>query len=168
MAAPTIIQPVFPSGTYVPHGSPLLWVTAAGVLAFVNDTTPLPVTATAGTNTYPVPPAVSTYSPTRFANLGANATLNVKATPGNVFSLTCHNENAAERYLQLHDSATVSSGAPLFSFLVPTLAQIIVGTDFFTQAGAHFPTGIAFGFSTTKETYTAGTATDHSTWILFK
>lgn len=119
----------------------------------------------------PTPPVVSTYSPTLFKNLGANATLNVKVSAGNVFSLTCHNENAAERYVQLHDTATVPATGvtvPVFSFLVPTLAQVVIGTDFFTNAGCHFATGIAFAFSTTKDVYTAATAADHSTWVQFK
>lgn len=110
----------------------------------------------------------STYSPTRFQNLGANATLNVKVTAGNVFALTCYNANASARYLQLHNSATVSSGAPLYSFLVPPASQIIVGTDFFTNEGANFSTGIAFGFSTARDTYTAGTNTDQTTVIHYK
>lgn len=129
------------------------------------------VGSAAGGSTYPIPPAVSTYSPTLFSNLGANATLNVKATAGNVFSLTCHNENAAERYVQLHNTATVPSTGvtvPIYSFLVPALSQIVIGNDFFTQAGVHFATGIAFAFSTTKDVYTAGTASEQSTWVLYK
>lgn len=116
---------------------------------------------------YPAPNTTAAASPSRFQNLGANATLNVKATAGNVFSLTCFNANASARYLLLHNSATVSSGAPLYSFLVPAGAQIIVGTDFFTTAGVNFSTGIAFGFSTTRDTYTAGTASDQTTVILY-
>lgn len=112
----------------------------------------------------------TTYAPTAFSNLGANTTLNVKATTGNVFSLTCHNANAASRYLQLHDTATTPSNAavPKFSFLVPTASQIIVGTDFFTVEGVAFATGIAFAFSTTRDTYTAGSAGDQATYIQYK
>lgn len=106
-------------------------------------------------------------SPNTFRNLGANTTLNVKPGRGVVFSASCDNENAADHYLQLHDTATVPSAAavPKFSFRVPTLGQIIVGTDFFTNNGCEFLNGIAFAWSTTKDTYTAGTATDQSTWI---
>lgn len=115
-------------------------------------------------------PSTATGSPTRFANLGANATLNVKPTTGNVFSLYCHNANAASRYLQLHNTATVPADqdVPLYSFLVPTLGQTIIGEDFFSAAGANFSTGIAFAFSTTKATYTAGTNTDQNTVVHFK
>jgi hypothetical protein len=119
----------------------------------------------------PIPPAVSTYSPSLFQNLGADATLNVKASAGNVFSLTCHNENEAARYVQLHNTATVpTSGVtvPVFTFLVPAGSQTIIGTDFFTNAGCHFATGIAFAFSTTKDVYTAATASEQSTWVQYK
>lgn len=115
-------------------------------------------------------PSTATASPTRFANLGANATLNVKAAPGNVFALYCHNANAASRYIQLHNTATTPADqdVPLYSFLVPTLGQTIIGEDFFSMAGANFSTGIAFAFSTTKATYTAGTNTDQNTVVHYK
>lgn len=111
--------------------------------------------------------ASSTNAPTRFANLGANATLNVKASTGNVFSLYCNNENAAEQFIQLHNTATVPAGAavPLYSFRIPAAGDVLIGTDFFTNEGANFSTGIAFAFSTTKDTYTAGTAGEQTTII---
>lgn len=115
--------------------------------------------------------ATATYSPSQFSNLGANATLNIKASAGNVFSLSCHNENAADRWVQLHNTATVPTTGvtvPIYSFLVPTNAQIVVGSDFFTNDGVNFSTGIAFAFSTTKDVYTAATAADQSTWVHFK
>lgn len=115
-------------------------------------------------------PSTSTASPSRFANLGANATLNVKAATGNVFSLYCYNANAATRYLQLHNTATVpsSSDVPLYSFPVYAGLFTLIGEDFFSSAGANFSAGIAFAFSTTKDTYTAGTNTDQSTVIHYK
>lgn len=111
--------------------------------------------------------------PNRFSNLGADATKNVRVGPTVVKSLACHNENAAERYLQLHNTATTPTAGdvPVFSFLVPTLAMIVIGSDFFTDQGllictqTGIPVGCAFAFSTTKDTYTAATAADHSTWI---
>lgn len=116
------------------------------------------------------PNTVAANSPSRFQNLGANATLNVKATPGNVFSLTCYNANAAAQYVQLHNTDTVPSTGvtvPIYCFLVPPASQIIVGTDFFTNNGVNFATGIAFAFSTTRDVYTAATAGDQSTRILY-
>lgn len=106
-----------------------------------------------------------------FSNLGANATLNVKATAGVVYSVTCHNENAADRWIQLHNTATIpSSGVtvPILTFLVPTNSQLIIGEDFFGTTGVAFATGIAFAFSTTKDVYTAATAGDHSTHIRYE
>lgn len=116
------------------------------------------------------PLSVSTYSPTLFTNYGANATLNVKATPGNVFSLYCVNLNAAIRYFQLHNTATTpsASAVPLMTFAIPASGAITFGTDFFSQMGMNFSTGIAFAFSTTQGTYTAGTAGDQFTQIHFK
>lgn len=114
--------------------------------------------------------AASTYSPTTFSNLGANATLNVKGSTGNVYSVSCINTNAASRYLQLHNTATTPSAAavPALSFLVPAGGQIVIGADFFTNEGINFSTGIAFAFSTTQNTYTAGTAGEQSTFVNFK
>lgn len=106
-----------------------------------------------------------------FSNLGADATKNVKASAGVVYSLTCHNENASDRWVQLHNTATVpSSGGtvPIISFLVPTNSQLIVGEDFFGSEGISFATGIAFAFSTTKDVYTAATAGDQSTHIRYE
>ena len=107
--------------------------------------------------------------PTLFTNRAANATLNVKATAGNVFSISCNNANAATRYLQLHNTATVPAGgaAPVFSFPVYSGGTTIIGTDYFTTAGVNFSTGIAFAFSTTRDTYTAGSSTEQSTEILY-
>lgn len=118
----------------------------------------------------PLNESSATYAPTLFSNLGADATLNVKATAGNVFSVYCNNENASDRFLQLHNTATVPAGAavPLYTFRVPATGDVLIGTDFFTAKGGRFTTGIAFAFSTTKDTYTAGTNTDQTTLIHFK
>lgn len=103
----------------------------------------------------------------RFINIGANSTLNVKSSTGNIFSLYCNNANAASRYIQIHNTATVPAGgaAPVLSFLIPPTSQIIVGTDFFTNEGLNLSTGIAFAFSTTRDTYTAGSASDQQTSV---
>ncbi len=114
---------------------------------------------------------VLTLQPTRFTNLGANATLNVKASAGSVLSCVCINTNAAVRYLQLHNTATVPAdqAAPVYSFPVPPGGYGIgIGTDIFTAAGVAFSTGIAFAFSTTANTYTAGTAGEQTTIIHFR
>ena len=104
-----------------------------------------------------------------FKNLAANATLNVKPAAGIVFSASCYNANASSRWFQLHDTATTPSAAavPTVSILVPTGAQVIIGTDFFTDEGIGFTNGIAFAFSTTAATYTAGSAGDQQTTVTF-
>lgn len=103
-----------------------------------------------------------------FKDLGANATLNVKKQSGRVLAFTCDNENAAARYLQLHDTATVpaSSDPPKYSFRVGATAQLTIGEEFFGRDGSPlFLNGIAFAFSTAKDVYTAGTASEQSTHI---
>lgn len=106
-------------------------------------------------------------TPTHFINLGANAALNVKAASGSVFSLYCYNANAADRFLQLHNLTTAPTGGetPKLSFQVPSGGSIVIGTDFFTAVGVPFSTGISFAFSTTRNTYTAGSAADQLTTI---
>lgn len=116
------------------------------------------------------PLASSTYVPTRFQNIGANATLNVKATTGNIFSVYCHNLVAADRWLQLHNTATTPGGAavPAQSFYIPPMGVLEKGMgDYFSAAGLNYATGIAFAISTTEGTYTAATATDHFTQITY-
>lgn len=123
------------------------------------------------TNAWPVQGvklASNANSPTRFMNVAANATLNVKSSTGNVFSAYCINSNAAARYFQLHNTATVPTSTvtvPVLSFLVPPASQIIIGADFFTNEGLNFATGIAFAFSTTRDVYTAGAAGDQQTAV---
>jgi hypothetical protein len=117
------------------------------------------------------PLAVSTYTPSLYANRGAAASANIKATPGNVFSVTCLNTNAAVRYLQLHNKASAAANpeVPLLEFPVPASGGfIVIGQDFFTAAGIHFSTGITFGVSTTRGTYTAATAGEHDTQVTYK
>lgn len=113
---------------------------------------------------------VATYSWSLFTNFGANATLNVKATPGNVLSLFCQNINAAIRYIQLHNTATTPAGGavPILSFAVPASSSLQIGKDILGELGDVFTVGIAFAFSTTAGTYTAATAADQNTLIHFK
>lgn len=108
------------------------------------------------------PLAVTTYAPLLFSQLGTDPDVSVKATPGTVFSVSCHNLNAATRFLQLHNkaSAPANPDVPLIVIPVPTLACVILDESFFTQNGLFFSVGIAYGFSTTEATYTAGAAAD--------
>jgi len=116
------------------------------------------------------PIAVSTYSWTQFQNLGANATLNIKATPGNVKSVCCHNVSGGDRYFQLHNTATTPSGGavPARTYYVPAGGVLELTGTYFGEQGINFSTGIAFAVSTTEATYTAATATDHITEVNYK
>lgn len=116
------------------------------------------------------PLSVSTYSWTSFQNLGANATLNVKATTGNVFSVTCHNTTGVARYFQLHNTATTPAGGavPAETHLVGANSELQIPSGYFGSNGLNFATGIAFAISTTEATYTAATATDQVTHIKYK
>ena len=114
-------------------------------------------------------PGLEDLSPNVFTDFGANVTLNVSATKAEVVSFACYNDNVSEMYFQLHDTATVpsTSAVPLETFLVPAGGQIVIGFDYFGFTGAVFETGLAFAFSTTRNTYTAGVAADQTTKIKF-
>lgn len=116
------------------------------------------------------PLAVSTYSWSIFQNLGANATLNVKASTGNVFSIECHNVSGAARYFQIHNTATTPGGGavPAETHFVPAGGVLYLGNEYFGDNGLNFATGIAFACSTTEATHTAATATDHITHMKYK
>ena len=90
-----------------------------------------------------LPLANSTYAWTRFVDLGANATANVKASAGNVYSAYIENTNAAKRYLQFHNTATTPAGGavPLYTFAVAGSGSILIGSDFWGLAGANFSMG---------------------------
>lgn len=116
------------------------------------------------------PLASATYSLTTFSNWGANTTLNVKATTGNVYSAYFYQTNAAARFEQLHNTATTpsASAVPVFSFLVGASADKLIGSDFFGPNGYNFSTGIAFAHSSAFGIYTAGTAGDGNRTIQYK
>lgn len=110
----------------------------------------------------------STYTATINTDFGTVVTLKVKNAAGNLFSLNGHNNNAATRYLQIHNTTTALTGGEvpfIPSFVVPTGSQIILGpTDLAGMPGGLYcSTGITWGWSTTKNTYTAATAGDHMT-----
>ena len=107
-------------------------------------------------------------SATLFKNLGANSTLNIKDSTGIVYSIACYNTNGAARFIQLWNSATdATAGTLICSFLISSNSQIIIGTDFFTSLGINFSSGIAFGYSTSATTYSAGTAGEQMTFVSY-
>lgn len=107
-------------------------------------------------------------APSLFRNAGANATLNVKASAGTLISFSCYNTNAAARFIQIWDSATTAgSGTLKISKLVPANSETVIGADYLSAAGLACSSGIAFGYSTTRDTYTAATAGEQSTEVLY-
>ena len=120
--------------------------------------------------TIPKPLAVSTYCATLFSQFGTDPDVSVKTSAGNVFMFTVHNLNAATRYMQLHNkaSAPANPDVPIITIAVPTGATVVLDEAFFGQTGINFSTGIAYGFSTTELTYTAGAAGDQTAFIRYK
>lgn len=117
------------------------------------------------------PQTTATASWTLFTNFGANATLNVKTTSGNIKSIVCHNLNAAVRFIQIFNTATVPSAGnvPILAFPVAASGGVtVIDGQTLGENGYNFSTGIAFAFSTTEATYTAGTAADQFTHIFYK
>jgi hypothetical protein len=116
------------------------------------------------------PLSTSTYSWTRFQNYGANTTLNIKASAGNIFSLYAYQTNAAARFEQIHNTATTPAGnaVPTHSFLVSPSGSTLIDSSFFGLSGDNHTTGLAFAHSTTFGIYVAGTAADGNRVIMFK
>lgn len=115
------------------------------------------------------PLAVSMYSPTEFKNFGANTTLNIKATLGNIYSLYSTNASASVRYLQLHKTATVPAGGavPQWVIPIPPASAGVPGVAGWSEAdfsemGVHSTIGWAYAISTTAGTFTdSATASEH-------
>lgn len=108
--------------------------------------------------------------PLRYQNVGAALTTVVKTGSTRLYSLTCYNANAASRFIQVFDATVVPTTTvtvPLLSFLVPVGAQIIVGSDFFTEMGLPLSSGLVWAFSTTVAVYTAAMATDQQTAMFY-
>lgn len=86
-----------------------------------------------------------------------------------VHSVRCQNKNAAIRYLQLFDSRTAPSAGAIPTLIIPLpiSSTVQLGSEFFSQVGLLFKQGVSWGFSTTETTYTAGTAADQLTQIVY-
>lgn len=127
----------------------------------------------AGTNAIgtvaPTLVATNAYARSVHTSLGAAATANVKASAGNVYSLSCYNANASARFFQIWNSGTdATAGSMIASFLVNATSMTVIGTDFFSNEGLHCSSGIAFGYSTAANSYAAGTAGDCTAMVVFK
>ena len=92
-----------------------------------------------------------------------------KTSPGTVFSLFVTNANATIRYFQWHNLVAVPAAAavPVESYPIPggaanTPGSLLLDITHYTDGGAKFTTGIAWGISTTYATFTdSATASDH-------
>lgn len=100
--------------------------------------------------------------------LSASTAIAVKASAGNLFSVSATNANAAVRYLQLHNRnvAPVSTNPPVAAWPIPagTAAvpgRVLISTQDLGEAGYRCGIGIAIGISTALATYTAATAAEH-------
>lgn len=111
--------------------------------------------------------STGTYCPTVFSSRGAANTANVKPSPGNLYGLTCTITSTATRFLQFFNSTAATTGSPLLEFAIPAGGTIYVGSDILTSNGIRFSTGITFGFSTTSNTFTGGTAAEQSTQVFY-
>lgn len=103
-------------------------------------------------------------------SVGAAASRVVKNSGGVLFAYSCMNLNASIRYFQLFNSATAPAGGdvPLESWpVLPNGGLLILDALFLGAFGTNFGAGIAWGFSTTPRTYTAGTATDAVVTVRF-
>lgn len=115
------------------------------------------------------PLASPTYAPAFYSPLTLVTKANIKATPGNIFSVYVTNDNAAVRYLQIHNKATAPAAgdAPVEVFKIPAGTAnnpgvLILDEGFFARGGLHLSTGIGFAISTTLATFTdSATASEH-------
>jgi hypothetical protein len=91
-----------------------------------------------------------------------------KASAGTVQGFTATNANAAIRYFQLHNKATIplATEVPLISLAVPALGSLTVE---FPGPGHTFGTGIGWAWSTTVGTFTdAATANEHTNAVAYR
>lgn len=110
------------------------------------------------------------FQPELFSDIGANTAAIVKASAGDVFSISMFSDVATGPgcFLQLHNKATipVTNDVPLYSFYAPPkVSQITVGTDFFTAHGKRFTTGIGWSYSIDRTKHVAGIAANQMSFV---
>ncbi|MBD2364526.1 hypothetical protein H6G36_25690 [Anabaena minutissima FACHB-250] len=97
------------------------------------------------------------------AYLGTSSGANLKDSAGNIYAITVSNSSSSTRYFQIFNQTTSPSlnDVPVRSFPVPPDdSLLLLGQDIIGGNGIVLTTGISWGFSTTRLTYTAATATD--------
>lgn len=92
-----------------------------------------------------------------------SAAVSIKASAGALFNIHAHHITSATVYFQLHDKASApsSGNVPIYSVPLAQYEKLRLTEQDLTDLGVNFTTGIAAGFSSVKDSYTAhGTATD--------
>lgn len=100
-----------------------------------------------------------------FTRWGNSAVDTISATPSRVTKVYIYNKSTSIRYLQLFNrSINPTAGTiPLISHVLAPGEKYTLGvTDLGSNDGMSFSVGIAWGFSTTEATFTAGSPTDVS------
>ena len=106
-------------------------------------------------------------TPTIAGDTGAGFTAATFYTTG----ANATNTNAAVRYLQLHDKATIPLAGETAqqNWIIPAGTATTPGyVEFEFKYGAAFATGIGFAISTVVTTYTAATASEHTVHVEYR
>lgn len=112
-----------------------------------------------------------------YKDFGTVGTALIKAGQIKVRAIHIYNENAAVRYFQLHDKATIplSTEVPVFSFPVPAGTANNPGVLILDEKFWGWPSnqlqhqlGLGWAISTTEATYTAATAAEHGVGVFYQ
>ena len=76
----------------------------------------------------------------------------IKAAPGQLFSVSCHNVNAAARFLRLYNKATApgTGDTPVAEYAIPGATTGGVRDVMFPNDGIAFSAGISYRLVTTS------------------
>lgn len=128
--------------------------------------TDIEVAVTVGTIT-PVPSALSGAASSVYSPISSVVTAAaIKGSAGNVFKILATNANAAARWFQLHNKATIplATEVPLRSWKIPAGTANNPGyVEFEFKYANAFSTGIGFALSTTQATFTDAATASEST-----
>lgn len=100
---------------------------------------------------------------TRTRGVPGAASVVLKASAGRLAWVRAYNANAALRWLQIHNASAVLSGGetPEYVADMPVSNGREGIIDLRPIGGDRLASGIVVAFSTTRDTFTAGTASDH-------
>jgi hypothetical protein len=115
--------------------------------------------------------AIAFESPNRFTRFGTSATDTISGTPARIVSVYVWNKSTSVRYFQLFNRASnpVSGTTAVDeSFVLAPNEKFTLDTSDLGLGGITFSSGIAWGFSTTESTYTAGTSSEVSCLIRWR